>query len=82
MQARVRVDGPDVDLDRGLVRRSNQSVGPRALARDVEVDGLALVVLHPGFLVFSRLGEQLTRKPARGAAGEALAVRVGCLSHA
>ncbi|GIL47846.1 hypothetical protein Vafri_4495, partial [Volvox africanus] len=42
----VGVQVPDVNLHAGVVLGRNELVGPRALARDVEVDNLALVVDH------------------------------------
>jgi hypothetical protein len=42
----ISVDVRDVDLDRAVILGLDQAVGRRALARDVEIDGLALGVLH------------------------------------
>ncbi|GIL96842.1 hypothetical protein Vretimale_2515, partial [Volvox reticuliferus] len=42
----VGVQVPDVNLHAGMVLGRDELVGPRALARDVEVDDLALVVDH------------------------------------
>ena len=69
----VFVDGPDVDLHGR--RRWPISLFTHENPAGCEVDGLALVVLHPAFLCLL-IGSAKVR-PARGAAGEASAARAG-----
>ena len=40
------IEDGDVDLDRGMIVRGDKTVGVGALAGDVEINVLALVVLH------------------------------------
>ena len=46
VQAGNGVNHADVDLHRRSILGLNEAVRPRALARDVEIDVLAILVLH------------------------------------